>query len=136
MDLLLPVAHDELYDYVLAGASGPEHLLWALTEPQLRCRSSALRAIPEILGSHYEVVHAEPPHRIDIRLGRTGIHGMILTVDGGLGTCSLTVYLWAADHRWILPWHRLRAARIRRIAARAHRIPALVAHPSWPGTAP
>lgn len=137
LTLLLPVPHDELYDYIVAGAAGPEHHLLAHTDRQRSHRVSARRAVPDILGAAYRIEGLEPPHRIDLALEhRHCIAAMILAVPAGPAATTLTLYLWAAP----APLRPVRAAlqrrHIRRIVERAQRLPAVVAHPSWPGAWP
>lgn len=132
--LLLPAAHDDVFDYVLAGASGPDRLVLALTPRQWEYRLAAQTAVQEILGAPYRLVAQEPPHRIDFHLtGRSGISGMVVCGIAGRSASSLTLYLTADTSSWRQLIAPLQRRRITRIIERAHRIPAVVRHPSWPG---
>jgi hypothetical protein len=132
--LLLPASHDDVFDYVVAGAAGPDRIVLALTPRQWAYRLAAQTAVEEILGSPYRLVAHEPPHRIDFQLfGWSGITGMVVCGIAGRSASSLTLYLTADTsgwRRWLGPIQR---RRIIRIIERAHRIPAVVRHPSWPG---
>lgn len=137
LTLLLPVPHDELYDYIAAGADGPERHLLTLTDQQRRQRISARRAVTEILGAPYWIDGLEPPHRIDLALAhRHRIAGMILVVPASPAATTLTLYLWAEPATFRPVRAALQRRHIRRIIERAQRLPAVVAHPSWPGAWP
>ena len=132
--LVLPVAHDDVYDYVVAGASGPDRIVLVLSARQWEYRPSAQRAVSEILGGAYHLRRCEPPHRIDFELvGWSGIHGMIVCGIAGRAASSLTLYLTADPTGWRRMLAPLQRRRIDRISERAHRLPAVVRHPSWPG---
>lgn len=132
--LLLPVAHDDVFDYIVAGADGPDRLVLALTPRQWEYRVSASKAVEAILGGRYHVLHSEPPHRVDFQLADwSGLKGMIVCGIAGRAASSLTLYLTADSAGWRRLLAPLQRRRIERIIERAHRLPAVVKHPSWPG---
>lgn len=132
--LLLPVAHEDGFDYVVAGASGPDRLVLVLTARQWEYRLSATRAVEAIMGGPYRVDGLEPPHRVDFALnGWAGISGMVVCGIAGRSASSLTLYLTADRSRWRRWLGPLQQRRLDRIVERAHRLPAVVKHPSRPG---
>jgi hypothetical protein len=132
--LVLPAAHDDVFDYVVAGACGPDRIVLSLTPRQWEYRLSARTAVEAILGGAYLVRDSEPPHLIDFALaGWWPITGTIVCGIAGRSASALTLYVVADTSGWRRFAAPLLRRRLERIVERAHRIPAVVKHPSWPG---
>lgn len=125
---------DEVFDYLVAGASGPAHVLRSLSPRQARFASHARATVSDTLGADYTITVLEPVRRIDFRTasGLLRFRGMLLLTPGpgGSGT-DLTVYL-AKDHGGLLS--AVYAHRFSTIVDKLERFPAVAAHPSWPGS--
>lgn len=74
--LVLPAAHDDVFDDVVAGACGPDRIVVSLTLRQWEYRLSARTTVEAVLGGAYLVRDSEPPHLNSLVQAGGGVAGV------------------------------------------------------------